>query len=84
MSLPRLFTQYPLFATVTTDFFAPEDRHRLFAEKIFPLILRARPALEKACSTKGRPGLEPAVLAKVTLLQFVEGVPDRQAVEMLR
>jgi hypothetical protein len=84
MSLPRLSTQSPLFATVTTDFFAPEDRYRLFAEKIFPLILRGRAALEGAYSTKGRPGLEPAVLAGVTVLQFLEGVPDRQAAQMLR
>jgi len=84
MSLPRLSTQSPLFATVTTDFFAPEDRYRLFAEKIFSLILRVRPALEGAYSTKGRPGLEPAVLAGVTVLQFLEGVPDRQAAQMLR
>lgn len=84
MSLPRLSTQSPLFATVTTDFFAPEDRYRLFAEKVFPLILRARAALEEAYSTKGRPGLEPVLLAGVTVLQFLEGVPDRQAADMLR
>jgi hypothetical protein len=84
MSLPRLCTQSPLFATVTADFFAPDDRYRLFAGKIFPLVLRTRPALEGAYSTKGRAGLEPALLAGVTVLQFLEGVPDRQAAEMLR
>jgi hypothetical protein len=66
MSLPRLSAQSPLFATVTTGFFAAGDRYRLFAEKVFPLLLRARAALEGAYSTQGRPGLEPAVLAGVT------------------
>jgi len=84
MSLLRLSTQSPLFATVTTDFFATQDRYRLWAEKIFPLLLRARAALAGAYSSKGRPGLEPPVPAGVSVLQFLEGVPDRQAAEMLR
>lgn len=56
MSLPNLTTQAPLFATLTPEFFAPEDRYRLFARRIFPLLLQARPALEKACCDgNGRP-----------------------------
>lgn len=84
MSLPNLATQAPLFATLTPEFFAPEDRYRLFARHIFPLLLQARPALEKAyCGDNGRPGLEPVVLAGVTVLQFLEGIPDREALQML-
>jgi hypothetical protein len=85
MSLPHLSTQGPLFATVTPEFFAAEDRYRLFAQRIFPLLVQARPALQKAyCPDNGRPGLEPVLMAGVSVLQFLEGVPDRQAVEMLR
>ena len=85
MSLPHLTTQAPLFTTLTPEFFAPEDRYRLFARRIFPLLLQARPALLKAyCHDNGRPGLEPAVMAGVTVLQFLEGVPDREALQMLR
>jgi len=85
MSLPSLAAQAPLFATLTPEFFAPEDRYRLFARQIFPLLLQARPALQKAyCDDNGRPGLEPVVLAGVTVLQYLEGMPDREALQMLR
>ncbi len=84
MSLPNLDTQEPLFATLTPEFFAPGDRYRLFGKRIFPLLLQARPTLQRAyCLENGRPGLEPLIMAGVTVLQFLEGVPDRQAVEML-
>ena len=74
MSLPNLTTQAPLFATLTPEFFAPEDRYRLFARQIFPLLVQARPALQQAyCDDNGRPGLEPVVLAGVTVLQFLFG-----------
>lgn len=84
MSVPNLTTQAPLFATLTPEFFAPEDRYRLFARQIFPLLLQARPSLQEAyCDGNGRPGLEPVVMAGVTVLQFLEGVPDREALQML-
>jgi Transposase domain (DUF772) len=31
-----------------------------------------------------RPGMEPAVLLGVSIFQFLERVPDRQAVEMVK
>jgi transposase len=84
MSLPNFSAQSALFTTLTTGFFGSQDRYRLFAEKISPVLVRARATLEQAyCSDNGRPGIEPILLAGVTLLQFLEGVPDRQAVEML-
>lgn len=84
MSLPNLDTQAPLFATLTPEFFASGDRYRLFLGKIFPLLLQARPVLQSAyCLDNGRPGLEPLIMAGVTVLQFLEGIPDRKAVEML-
>ena len=45
----------------------------------------ARPELEKCyCEENGRPSVEPVLVLGVTLLQFVEKVPDRGAVERLR
>jgi len=63
----------------------PGDRYRLFAEKIYPLLVEARGELEKCyCPDNGRPSVEPVLLMGVTLWQFVEKVPDREAVERLR
>ena len=36
------------------------------------------------CATNGRPALDPVLVAGVTLLQFMEKAPDRQAMERLR
>jgi transposase len=45
----------------------------------------ARHQLESAYSTgAGRTAIEPVVLLGVCLLQYLEGVPDRQAIDMLR
>jgi hypothetical protein len=61
------------------------DRYRLFAGTVMPQLIRARPTLAKSyCSDDGRPPIDPALLLGVTLLQFWECVPDRQAVERLR
>ena len=61
------------------------DRYRLFAHHVMPQLIQARPALAHCyCSTAGRPAIDPALLLGVTLLQFWECVPDRQAVERLR
>lgn len=61
------------------------DRYRLFARVVMPQILRARPDLAKTyCSEDGRPAIDPALLLGLTLLQFWECVPDRQAVALLR
>jgi hypothetical protein len=84
MSLPTLSTQSPLFATITSDHFAPDDRYRLFAQKISPLLLQTRPALESAyCLDNGRPGCEPVLMAGLTVLQYLEGIPDREAAQMM-
>jgi len=85
MSLPTLCTQAALFTTLTTDFFGPEDRYRIFSQKILPVLLQSRDQLAGAyCANNGRPASEPVIMAGVTMLQFWEGIPDRQAVEMLR
>jgi hypothetical protein len=87
MSLPQFSSQGCLFSTAALgpELFAEADRYRLFAQKIYPLLAKARGALAQAyCDDNGRPAAEPVVLLGVSLLQFLEGVPDRQAVEMLR
>ena len=50
-----------------------------------PALGGARPTLEKCyCPENGRTAIEPVVMLGVSLLQDIDGVPDRQAVEMLR
>jgi hypothetical protein len=87
MSLPAFSSQSQLFSTAasTGRLFSPTDRFRLFALKIYPVLAKARAALESCyCADNGRTAIEPVVLLGVSVLQFLESVPDRQAVEMLR
>lgn len=87
MSLPNFSTQSELFSTasLSAKLFAQEDRYRLFAKLVYPKLAGARPALEKCyCADNGRVAIEPVLMLGVSLLQELEGVPDRQAVEMLR
>ena len=87
MSLPAFCTQSDLFSTaaLTSSLFAADDRYRLFAKLIYPAVVAARPALEKCyCAEEGRPAIEPVLLLGVSVLQELDGLPDRQAIEMLR
>jgi len=68
-----------------TGLFDRKNRYRLFREKILPALYEARePLCALYCEDNGRPAIEPVVAAGVTLLQFMEKIPDRQAVEMLK
>lgn len=87
MSLPSFTSQAALFSTagLNTELFGPTDRYRLFAQKIYPLLVASRPELEALyCVDNGRSAVEPVLLAGVSLWQYLEGVPDRQAEELLR
>lgn len=87
MSLPRFSLQGSLYSidNLLGDQFPADNRYRLFAAHIHPLLVKARPALQAAyCQDNGRPGIEPVVLLGVSLLQFMERAPDRQAAEMLK
>jgi hypothetical protein len=87
MSLPDFSTQAELFSTagLSASLFAPTDRYRLFAKLVYPPLAAARSALEKCyCAENGRIALEPVLMLGTSILQFLDGVPDRQAVEMLR
>src|SRR6266581_2494664 len=87
MSLPAFSTQAELFSTagLSARLFAPTDRYRLFAKLVYPKLVSARGRLEKCyCADNGRVALEPVLMLGVSILQELDGVPDRQAVEMVR
>jgi transposase len=87
MSLPAFSTQAELFSTagLSASLFAPTDRYRLFAKLVYPKLASARGTLEKCyCADNGRVALEPVLMLGVSILQELDGLPDRQAVEMLR
>ena len=87
MSLPAFSTQAELFSTagLSGGLFGPTDRYRLFALKIYPVLVQARSQLQGCyCADNGRVALEPILLLGVSLLQYLEAIPDRQAVEWLR
>ena len=61
MSLPDFKQQPPLFGIYGPSGLelGPEDRYRLFAEKIYPLLVGARSELEECyCEDNGRPSVE--------------------------
>jgi transposase len=87
MSLPAFCPQSELFSTaaLASQLFAEGDRYRLFAKLIYPALVSARPLLEPCyCVEEGRPAVEPVLLLGVSILQELDGMPDRQAIEMLR
>lgn len=87
MSLPRAKSQGSLFdvPVLTAGLFDQKNRYRLFRERILPALHKVRGELcELYCEDNGRPGIEPVVLAGVTLLQFMEKAPDRQAADLVK
>ena len=86
MSLPAFSAQSELFSTaaLSGDLFAATDRYRLFALKVYPALAGIRAKLEACyCADNGRVAIEPVLLLGVSLLQYLEAVPDRQAVDLL-
>ena len=86
MSLPAFSTQAELFSTagLSASLFPESDRYRLFAKLVYPRLAANRAALEKCyCADNGRVALEPVLMLGTSILQYLDGVPDRQAVEML-
>lgn len=87
MSLPQAKVQRTLFdvAMLVKDLFPEGDRYRLFREKILPVLYAKRTELcALYCEDNGRPAVEPVLAMGVTLLQFMEHVPDRKAAENIR
>lgn len=87
MSLPKAKVQRTLFdaPVLVADLFKSNDRYRLFREKIMPTLWGMRDDLaELYCNDNGRPAIEPVIALAVTLLQFMEKAPDRNAAENVR
>jgi hypothetical protein len=84
MSLKPIDSQRSFYHTsyLCSELFGPANRYRLFRERILPKLFSLRPKLESLyCEGNGRPAVDPVMLAGVTLLQFMEKVPDRAATE---
>ena len=88
MSLPKFDLQGFLFeslGSIAPDLFGEKDKYKLFATKVWPLLADCREELAQCYEPEnGRPGIEPVVLLGVLIFQFMERVPDRQAVEMVK
>jgi hypothetical protein len=87
--LPQFEVQGSLFESlwaIAPDFFRDNDKYKLFAQKIWPLLADCRTELAECYrnETGGRLGVEPVVLLGVLIFQFLERVSDRQAVELVR
>ena len=86
MSLPCFSTQQSLFGvgSLAAKLFRPDNRYQLFAQIIWPQLVAARPELAAMyCADNGRPAVEPVMMLGVSLLQFLDRVPDRAAMELL-
>src|ERR1700748_2674903 len=67
------------------DLFGENDKYKLLAKKIWPVLAQCREQLAECYQTdNGRPGVEPVVLLGVLIFQFLERVPDRQAAELVK
>jgi transposase len=87
MSLPKGSRQRTLFDTplVLEDMFEETNRYRLFHEKVMPVMWGMREELAKLyCDDNGRAAIEPVMMGAVTVLQYMENKPDRQAAEAVR
>src|SRR6516165_9464932 len=88
MSLPQFDVQGSLFESlgaIAPDLFKENDKYKLFARKVWPVLARCRQELAECYQTdNGRPGIEPVVLLGELIFQFLERVPDRQAVELVK
>lgn len=87
MSVPKPKVQKSFFDTDTciANLFREADRYRIFNEKILPILWSKRDMLANLyCKDNGRPAIEPVIALGVTLLQFMEKCPDRQAANNAR
>jgi Transposase domain (DUF772) len=88
MSLPQFDVQGSFFESlgaIAPDLFSEGDKYKLFAKQIWPVLAGCREQLMECYEVdNGRPGVEPVVLLGVLIFQFLERVPDRQAVELVK
>ena len=82
MSLKPVDSQSSFYHTsyLCGELLGAANRYRLLREWILPKLSALRARLESLyCEGNGRPAVGPVMLAGVTLLQFMEQVPDRAA-----
>jgi Transposase domain (DUF772) len=88
MSLPQFDPPGSLFedvGAIVPALFDDQNKYQLFAQKVWPVLVGCREQLAECYTPEnGRPAVEPVVLLGVLILQFLERVPDRQAVELVR
>jgi hypothetical protein len=87
MSLPTRDLQSSFFdvSFLAEDLFGDQDPYRLFRREILAALEAQRAVLGTMyCADNGRPAIDPVLVAGVTLLQFMEKAPDRQALERVR
>ena len=88
MSLPQFDVQGSLFESlgaIAPELFSDNDKYKRFAQKVWPVLAQSREQLVECYQAdNGRPGVEPVVLLGVLIFQFLERVPDRQAVELVK
>src|SRR5260221_12790873 len=86
MSLPKFDTQGSLFESLGSlagNLFSDQDRYKLFATKIWPLLAKSREELAAwYVLDNGRPGVGTVILLVGLIFQFIQRGPDRQAAEM--
>ncbi len=67
------------------NLFDGTDTYSLFRREVLPALEAQREELGAMyCADNGRPPIDPVLVAGVTLLQFLEKAPDRQALAQVR
>jgi hypothetical protein len=87
MTLPQRDSQRSFFdvSFLAENLFDGQDTYSLFRREVLPALEARRKELGTMyCADNGRPSLDPVLVAGVTLLQFMEKAPDRQALERVR
>src|SRR5258708_40158572 len=88
MSLPKFDTQGSLFESLGSlagNLFSDQDRYKLFATKIWPLLAKSREELAAwYVLDNGRPGVGPVILLGGLIFQLLGRAPDRAAAEVVK
>ena len=87
MSIPQQDPQATFLDTcfLIQDLFYDKEPYVIFRNVVLPALQDIREDLcQLYCLDNGRRSIEPVLMAGVTLLQFMESVPDRQAAKNIR
>lgn len=87
MTVPNRDPQRSFFdvSFLAENLFDGANLYSLFLREVLPALEAKRGELGAMyCADNGRPAIDPVLVAGVTLLQFMEKAPDRQALERVR